>query len=91
MAASNETGEYIGAAPKANLLIVKLKRARQYLIDRYLVSNDNPNLYESTDYMLGMKYIIDQAEKLNMPLVMCIGMGTSGGAHDGTILSSAPV
>ena len=91
VAASNETGEYIGAAPKANLLIVKLKRARQYLIDRYLVSNDNPNLYESTDYMLGMKYIIDQAEKLNMPLVMCIGMGTSGGAHDGTILSSAPV
>lgn len=86
VAASNEQGEYIGAAPKANLIIVKLRRANQFLIDRYLVSNDNPNLYESTDYMLGIKYIVDQSEKLDMPLVMCIGMGTNGGAHDGSTL-----
>lgn len=86
VAASNETGEYIGAAPKAYLMIVKLRRACQYLIDRYLVANDNPNLYESTDYMLGMKYIIDATERLNMPLVMCIGMGTNSGAHDGSTL-----
>ncbi len=85
-AASNEKGDYIGAAPKANLLIVKLRRANQFLIDRYLVLKDNPNLYESTDYMLGMKYIIDKSEELNMPLVMCIGMGTNGGAHDGSTL-----
>lgn len=70
VAASNETGEFIGAAPKAYLLVVKLKRASQFLIDRYLVSNDNPNLYESTDYMLGMKYIVDATERLNMPLVI---------------------
>ena len=86
VAASNEPGEYIGAAPKAYLLIVKLKKACQYLIDRYLVTNDNPNLYESTDYMLGMKYILDASEKFNMPIVMCIGMGTNDGAHDGSTL-----
>lgn len=86
VAASNEPGEYIGAAPKAYLLIVKLKKASQYLIDRYLVTNDNPNLYESTDYMLGMKYILDASEKFNMPIVMCIGMGTNDGAHDGNSL-----
>ena len=44
VAASNEPGEYIGAAPKAYLLIVKLKKACQYLIDRYLVTNDNPKM-----------------------------------------------
>ena len=86
VAASNEPGEYIGAAPKAYLLIVKLKKASQYLIDRYLITNDNPNLYESTDYMLGMKYILDASEKFNMPIVMCIGMGTNDGAHDGNSL-----
>lgn len=86
VAASNEPGEYIGAAPKAYLLIVKLKKACQYLIDRYLVTNDNPNLYESTDYMLGIKYILDASEKFNMPIVMCIGMGTNDGAHDGSTL-----
>lgn len=89
VAASNEPGEYIGAAPKAYLLIVKLKKACQYLIDRYLVTNDNPNLYESTDYMLGMKYILDASEKFNMPIVMCIGMGTNHGAHDGSTLIEA--
>ena len=86
VAASNEPGEYIGAAPKAYLLIVKLKKASQYLIDRYLITNDNPNLYESTDYMLGMKYILDASKKFNMPIVMCIGMGTNDGAHDGNSL-----
>ena len=86
VAASNEPGEYIGAAPKAYLLIVKLKKASQYLIDRYLITNDNPNLYESTDYMLGMKYILDASDKFNMPIVMCIGMGTNDGAHDGSTL-----
>ncbi len=84
VAASNETGEYIGSAPKASLMVVKLRRASQYLIDRYLVTNDNPNIFESTDYMLGMKYIIDRAQELDMPLVFCIGMGSNGGAHDGS-------
>lgn len=86
VAASNEPGEYLGAAPKAHLIAVKLRRARQYLIDRYLVTEDNPNLYESTDFMLGMKYIIDESRRLGMPLVLCIGMGTNGGAHDGSAL-----
>lgn len=86
VAASNEPGEYLGAAPKAYLICVKLRRARQYLIDRYLVTEDNPNLYESTDFMLGMKYVIDESRRLGMPLVMCIGMGTNGGAHDGSAL-----
>lgn len=86
VAASNEKGDYIGAAPRAYLMIVKLRRARQFLIDRYLVLKDNPNLYESTDYMLGMKYLLDRAEALNMPVVVCIGMGTNGGAHDGSSL-----
>ncbi len=86
VAASNESGEYIGSAPKAYLMVVKLKRANEFLIDRYLASKDNPNIYESSDYMLGMKYIIDKSSELNMPLVMCIGMGTSGGAHDGSTL-----
>jgi len=86
VAASNETGDYIGAAPKAYLMIVKLRRANQFFIDRYLVTPDNPNSYASTDYMLGMKYIFDRSEELNLPIVMCIGMGTNSGTHDGTNL-----
>ena len=83
VAASNAKGEYMGAAPRANLMVVKLRRARPYYITRYLLPPDNPNLYESSDYILGIKYILDRSEELNMPVVLCIGMGSNSSAHDG--------
>ncbi len=86
VAASNEKDEYIGAAPKAYIISVKLRRANQYYIDLYLLDNDNPNLYESTDYLLGMKYIFDVSEQLNLPIVMCIGMGSNTSGHDGNTM-----
>lgn len=86
VAASNEKGDYIGAAPGANLMVVKLRRASKYYINRYLLSADDPNLYESSDYLLGIKYILDRSEELNMPVVICIGMGSNSSAHDGNTL-----
>lgn len=86
VAASNEKGEYIGAAPAANIISVKLRRARKYYIDRYLLSEDYPNLYESTDYLLGIRYIQDRAEELDLPVVFCVGMGSNSSAHDGNTL-----
>ena len=86
VAAANSNGEYIGAAPNANIIAVKLKRARDYYINRYLLSPDNPNLYESSDYLLGIKYIIDKAVEFAMPAVICIGMGSNSSAHDGNTL-----
>ena len=86
VAASNETGDYIGAAPKANIVAVKLRRARNYYIDRYLLSQDDPNLYESSDFLLGIKYILDRSAKYNMPVVICIGMGSNTSAHDGNTM-----
>ncbi|MEA4972994.1 MAG: S8 family peptidase [Candidatus Metalachnospira sp.] len=84
VASSNDKGEYIGAAPKSNIISVKLRRARQYYIDKFLLPQDNPNLYESTDYLLGVKYILDKSEELNMPVVICVGMGTNFSGHDGS-------
>ncbi|WP_304508539.1 S8 family peptidase [Anaerotignum sp.] len=86
VAASNEKGEYIGAAPKAYIIAVKLRRAREYYIDKFLLPKDNPNLYESTDYLLGMKYIMDRTEEMNLPIVTCITMGSNGSGHDGNTL-----
>ncbi len=86
VAASNETGEYIGAAPKANIVAVKLRRARDYYIRRYLLSQDNPNLYESSDFLLGIKYVLDRAIEYKMPAVICIGMGSNTSSHDGSTM-----
>ncbi len=83
VAASNEAGNYLGAAPKASIVAVKLRRARDYYINRYLIPADNPNLYEATDYLLGIKYILDRALELNMPAVICIAMGSNSSGRDG--------
>jgi subtilisin family serine protease len=83
VAASNEAGNYMGAAPKANIVAVKLRRARDYYINRYLMPPDNPNLYEATDYLLGVKYVLDRALERNMPAVVCIAMGSNSSARDG--------
>lgn len=86
VAAANNQGDYIGAAPNANIISVKLRRARDYYINRYLLSPENPNLYESSDYLLGIQYIIDKAVEFKMPVVICIGMGSNSSAHDGNTL-----
>ncbi|MDD4844098.1 MAG: S8 family peptidase [Anaerotignum sp.] len=86
VAASNEKGEYIGAAPKAYIMAVKLRRANEYYIDKFLLPKDNPNLYESTDYILGVKFIHDRTEEMNLPIVTCVSMGSNSGGHDGNSL-----
>lgn len=83
VAAGSETGEYIGAAPGAYVIAVKLRRANPYYIEKFLLPEENPNLYEETDYLLGMKYILDRSEELNLPVVLCIGMGSNMSGHDG--------
>ena len=86
VAAGNTGDNYIGAAPRAEIIAVKLRRARQYYIDHYLLPQDNMNLYESTDFLLGIKYILDQTRVYNMPVVIMIGMGSNTAAHDGNTL-----
>lgn len=86
VAAANRTDEYIGAAPRANIISVKLRRARDFYIRRYLLSQDNPNLYESSDFLLGIKYILDKSVVYKMPVVICVGMGSNTSSHDGNTL-----
>ncbi len=86
VAGSNEPGEYIGAAPKSSIVAVKLRRAREYYINRYLLPPDNPHLYESSDFLMGIRYILTQALERNQPAVVCIGMGANSTARDGNTL-----
>lgn len=83
VAGGSDTSEYIGAAPGAELIVVKLKRAHQYYINKFLLPPNAPNLYQSTDYLLGAWYVFTRAQQLNRPVVLCVGMGSNFSGHDG--------
>lgn len=86
VAAGVRNGELTGAAPEADIVAVKLRRARDFYIRRALLSQDDPNLYESSDFLLGVKFVLDEARRRDMPAVICIGMGSNFSAHDGNTL-----
>lgn len=91
IAAGGETssGDFIGAAPKASIGVVKLKPAKQYLRDFYLIRPDAP-AYQENDIMMGIKYLQLLSQETSMPLVICISLGTNWGSHQGSSpLSSA--
>ena len=77
---ANVENQFIGAAPDATIAVVKLKQAKQYLKDFYQIFTDTP-CYQETDIMLGLKYLNQLAEELNLPLVICIALGTNQGSH----------
>lgn len=76
----NPEEQFLGAAPECTIGIVKLKQAKQYLRDYYFIPSSAP-CYQDTDILLGLRYLNDLATAQNMPLVLCIALGTSLGGH----------
>lgn len=67
-------GLYTGAAPEAELIIVKLGLPREEGFPR------------TTEIMRGVTYALRKARRLNMPLVINLSFGNSYGSHDGSSL-----
>lgn len=67
-------GKNIGVAPKASLIIVKLGEPGY------------PYFALNTQIMRALKYVMDKAMELNMPLAVNISYGTNDGAHNGQSL-----
>lgn len=73
-AGANAATDYLGAAPEAELLIVKLGTARAQGFPR------------TTELMRAVTWGLQKAEELGMPLVINLSFGNSYGAHDGSSL-----
>lgn len=80
---SDVSADFSGAASLSSLLVVKLKSAKQYLRDYFLIP-DSALAYQESDLMLGVRYLVQTALSLRMPLVICISLGSSQGSHTGT-------
>lgn len=81
----NGGSTYLGAAPEADILVVKLKEAKEYLRQYYFVP-EGITAYEESDIMLGIAYANQFAIEFRRPLVICLGFGTNMGDHDGNSL-----
>ena len=90
IAAGNTVVEenFSGVAPDSDIVVVKLKTAKNYL----KVFNRIPEqatAYQENDIMVGASYLIEVSRQLQRPISLCIGVGTNQGAHDDAgILSS---
>lgn len=74
--------DFNGAAPDSMLAVVKLKEAKQYLKSLFFATGDMP-AYQSTDIMMGIRYLTLLADELKKPLVICFSLGTNQGPHTG--------
>ena len=79
---------FIGAAPQSQIVVVKLKEAKQYLRDFFFIPDGVP-VFQENDIMLAVAYLNGLAAIYNMPLVICFGLGNSMGSHGrgGTLVS----
>lgn len=85
VAAGNEEedAKFIGAAPEADLIVVKLAQMKGFLKELFLVPPEQQNVYSSHFVMLGIQYILDKAQQLNRPVAICLALGTNMGGHEG--------
>lgn len=79
----NQGLTFRGAAPQADIAVVKLKSAKQYLRDYYLVADDAA-AFQENDIMEAVKYLERMAIALYRPVVIVLGIGTNLGSHNGT-------
>lgn len=75
--------QFLGAAPESTLAVVKLKPAKEYLRRHYFI-REGADCYQENDIMIAIKYLDELAKEKNMPLVICIALGTNMGGHDST-------
>jgi len=78
----NQDQSFSGVVPEAELLIVKLKPAKNNLKRIFFVPEE-AECYQESDLIIGINYVISVAIRLNRPVAICIAMGTNQSSHDG--------
>jgi subtilisin family serine protease len=76
--------DFTGVAPLSELVVVKLKEAKESLRQYYGIGADK-GVYQENDIMLGIKYLQSIARERKQPLVMMVGLGSNAGNHSGEL------
>ncbi len=78
----NPANQFIGAAPLSTIAVVKCKEAKDNLKNYYFIP-PNAVCFQENDIMAGVAWLNALAEQRQMPLVICISMGSGLGSHMG--------
>lgn len=78
----NEGYTFLGAAPDADIVVVKLKQAKQYLKDYYMIPEGVP-CYQENDVLTALKYVMRYSQPTVRPVCILLGIGTGLGDHAG--------
>lgn len=84
IAAGSEVREadFSGVAPAADMAVVKLKQAKRYIRDYFFIGED-AECYQENDILLALRYLAQLAVRRNQPMIVCLGIGTNSGGHNG--------
>ncbi|NLL00373.1 MAG: S8 family peptidase [Clostridiales bacterium] len=77
-----EAENFYGVAPDSELVIVKLRQAKQG-VREFLMVPDNVVCFQENHVIWALLYCTSVARQLNRPLVICLGIGSSQGGHTG--------
>lgn len=78
----DKKADFIGVAPDTAIAVVKLKPAKRYLRRFFGVPEGIP-AYSELDIMNGVQFLLDLSVYYKKPIIICIGVGTNQGGHDG--------
>jgi subtilisin family serine protease len=77
----SDQNNFSGIVPDAELVVVKLKPAKKYIREFWRIP-DGIVCYQKNDFMQAIRYMVNFANKVNRPISIIVGIGTSQGAHD---------
>ena len=79
----DEANDFVGAAPQAGIAVVKLKPAKRYLREYYVI-DEAAVAFQETDVFMAIAHLMRESLRFQMPLVICLGIGNTLNSHEGT-------
>lgn len=77
----NEQNNFSGVVPDAELVVVKLRPASNFIKAHFGIPAEI-TCYEETDILMAMNYLNSVSASLNRPISVCFSLGTFQGSHD---------
>lgn len=85
LAAGNidEQNNFSGIAPNSQIVMVKLRQARNKIRDFFLV-DEQVDCFTENDLLAGLAYLTKLSNDADKPMIICFGVGTNSGDHNGS-------